>query len=445
MDKIGLYIALILSIALPLIILSTLAPIVLAQSQTYTYRLDSSGVATVTVIATNLSGLYTYQLRLDKGVIPETVSVVNASTGDPVPINLTGNLLTIYLMNITSSVIITYTAVVGNLTTEGYVDAIVSPQGPSNIVLPNGAALLYFNGSPSIAMKGSVIVLTYSTAGTYEVKYLPPPPSTTTTTAKPVTTTITTSTTSATVTSTTTTTTAPTKTSITVTKTTATTSKTTTVPTTTSIRTTSPVTTAPLTKTTVTTSKALPTTITTKTSTTTKAVTHIVTTSTKPTTTSSLSVTSKTATKLTTTATTVKTIASPVTSKSVTTAPKPSGPTIPTGLIAGVVAAIVVASIITSLIRRRGTRSTQAASVPMEVVKEELDERDAEILKALKEESMNISALAKKLGLSKSVVWRRANKLSRLGLITKIEEGGKVILKITDEGIRALEELFKGG
>ncbi len=439
MSKAGPYTVLALIITLPLVILSTLTPTVLAQSLTYTYRLDSSGVATVTIIATNLSGLYTYQLRLDRGVIPETVSIVNATTGEPVPTNLTGDVLTIYLMNMTSSVIITYTAVVGNLTAEGYVDAVVSPQGPSNIVLPNGAALLYFNGSPSITMKGSVIVLTYSTAGTYEVRYLLPPPPTTTTTTKPITTTTTT---------TATTTTTPTKTS-----TTPTTTKTTTTPKTTTASVTTTTCTTPSTtsttttsiKTTLTTSKTSITTATKTTlTTTTKAATHAVT-STKSMTTSLT--TNKTITKSTTTPTKSITTTSPATSKSVTTTttPKPSGPTIPTGLIAGVVAAIVAASIIASLIRRRGARSTQAASVPMEIVKEELDERDAEILKALKEESMNISALAKKLGLSKSVVWRRANKLSRLGLITKVEEGGKVVLRITDEGIRALEELFKGG
>lgn len=431
MSKARLHTVSALIIILLLVILSTLTSIVLAQSLTYTYRLDSSGVATVTIIATNLSGLYTYQLRLDKGVIPETVSVVNATTGEPVPTNLTGDVLTIYLMNMTSSVIITYTAVVGNLTAEGYVDAVVSPQGPSNIVLPNGAALLYFNGSPSITMKGLVIVLTYSTAGTYEVKYLLPPPPTTTTTTKPITTITTT---------TATTTTIPTKT-----LTTPTTTKTTTTPktTTTSVTTTSrttllttSTTTTPI-KTTLTTSKTSITTVTKTATTATKVATHAVMT-TKPMTTSLI--TSKPTTKSITTT-------SPVTSKSVTTTTtlKPLGPTIPTGLIAGIIATIVAASIIVSLIRRRGTRSTQVASVPMEVVKEELDERDAEMLKALKEESMNISALAKKLGLSKSVVWRRANKLSRLGLIIKVEEGGKVILKITDEGIRALEELFKGG
>ncbi len=433
-----------------LLIIALTPSLVTAESLTYTYRLDTSGVATVTVIATNLSGLYTYTVLLDKGVIPETVSVINASNGEPVPTNLTGNKLTIYLMNMTSSVIITYTAVVGNLTTEGYVVAVVSPQGPANIVLPKGAALLYFNGSPSISMKGSVIVLSYSGAGTYEVKYLPPPPPTTTTTTtttatvtKSLTTTATATTTptkSATSTTTTTTTSAtPVTTTATKTVTTSTTTVTSkSATTTTSVSTTSP-----------TTTKSLTTTSLSTTSTTKPLTTTLKTSTTSPTTTSTVASVS-TGTTVRTKSAVVKTSkASPVTTKttttpSTTTTPKPSGPAIPTGLIAGVVAAIVAASIIASLLRRR-PRTAQATSVPMEVIREELDERDAEILKALSEESMNISALAKKLGLSKSVVWRRANKLSRLGLISKVEEGGKVILKITNEGIKALDNILKGG
>ncbi len=71
---------------------------------------------------------------------------------------------------------------------------------------------------------------------------------------------------------------------------------------------------------------------------------------------------------------------------------------------------------------------------------EELDERDYEILKALKESTETISSLARKLGLSKSVVWRRVQKLLRLGLISKEDKGGRTYLSITEEGLKRLGE-----
>jgi len=91
---------------------------------------------------------------------------------------------------------------------------------------------------------------------------------------------------------------------------------------------------------------------------------------------------------------------------------------------------------------RGGVAGGSSAPAPSgELVKAgELDERDVEILKALRESRETISSLARKLGLSKSVVWRRVQKLLRMGLISRSDEGGRTYLSLTDEGLRRLEE-----
>ncbi len=55
-----------------------------------------------------------------------------------------------------------------------------------------------------------------------------------------------------------------------------------------------------------------------------------------------------------------------------------------------------------------------------------IDERDREILRVLSEAGpMGVSELARKLGLSKSVVSRKLRKLAEMGLVEKIVEDGR--------------------
>ncbi len=69
-----------------------------------------------------------------------------------------------------------------------------------------------------------------------------------------------------------------------------------------------------------------------------------------------------------------------------------------------------------------------------------LDERDITLLDLISKKETTISGLAKKAGLSKSVVWRRIRKLSNLGLIHREDVGAKTLLKITDSGLKALTD-----
>jgi len=113
-----------------------------------------------------------------------------------------------------------------------------------------------------------------------------------------------------------------------------------------------------------------------------------------------------------------------------------------TWVYALIVIVIVVAIIAVAALRSRKATSggSSAAGVGELVRAEELDERDYEILRTLKEGTETISSLARKLGLSKSVVWRRVQKLLRLGLISKEDRGGRTYLSVTEEGLRKLGE-----
>ena len=107
-------------------------------------------------------------------------------------------------------------------------------------------------------------------------------------------------------------------------------------------------------------------------------------------------------------------------------------------IVIAIVTAIVV---VTALRSRRASRGGSSAVGAGELIRaEELDERDYEILRTLKEGTETISSLARKLGLSKSVVWRRVQKLLRLGLISREDKGGRTYLSITEEGLRKLGE-----
>ncbi len=124
--------------------------------------------------------------------------------------------------------------------------------------------------------------------------------------------------------------------------------------------------------------------------------------------------------------------------------PSPSGgiegpvATFPTYLIilpvVGVIAAVTGFLI---LRRRAGGKPTEVEY--LEVPAGGLDDRDKAILKALSDRgSASISELSRVLGLSKSTVWRRVQRLSRDGFIELVDEGRRVILRLTEKGREAL-------
>jgi len=404
-----------LAVLVALLALLTAPQLLEAQavvSGTYVYTLGSDGSADVSIIVSNVSGQTTIYVKVDPGILPESLVAVD-ERGDIVPTSVVSSTIVQAIpANQSTQLFIRYEAIVGNAS-GGLVRDIITPGGPATVRLPAGAGLLYFNGTPSsIKMIGNQIVIEYPSAGTYEIEFTLPPPQTTTpskTTTTPATTTATTTTTP-----TTTSTTKPTTT------TTATVTKITSTTTTTSITTTS----TPRSTTSTSTTKATPT-------------SSITATPTTPTTSSSTTPSTTTVVPTTTT----KAQQTTQTGSSTVTKPQPSQGNV-TWVYALIVIVIVVAIIAVAALRsRRATSGGSSATGVGELVRaEELDERDYEILRTLKEGTETISSLARKLGLSKSVVWRRVQKLLRLGLISKEDRGGRTYLSVTEEGLRKLGE-----
>ncbi len=427
-------------------LLIALTPCVGAEavvSGTYVYSLTAEGTASVSVMIPNVTGLNTVYIKVDPGILNQSLLIVNGK-GDIIPAKLVNSTLVEAVpANQSKELYVRYEAIVGNAT-GGIVDDILRPGGPAVITLPPNTALLYFNGSPtSVKIVNNQIMLKYGKGGTYEIEFTLPPKKTTTTTstatttatAKPVTTTA--STTSAVTTAkTTTTTTVATKTKP------STTASTTTAATTTSRTATTATTTVTVTKTTTVT-RASTTTASTAPSITTATATSRTTSTHRTHTAGATRTTSRvTSSKVTTPPATHGRSISTATTASHRAPPSPSW-IVPAAIGGGIAAAAAIAGGIA--LRRRGRGSVAgggSAPAPSgELVRaEELDDRDIEILNALREGRETISSLARKLGLSKSVVWRRVQKLLRMGLINRLDEGGRTYLSLTEEGLRRLNE-----
>ncbi len=94
----------------------------------------------------------------------------------------------------------------------------------------------------------------------------------------------------------------------------------------------------------------------------------------------------------------------------------------------------VAAALILFYIFYKRTKGVEAI-----ITTSEVDERDIKIMKALLEGKETISGLAKKLGISKSIVWRRTNKLAELGFIEKETRRGRTLLSLTEKGRKLVE------
>lgn len=108
-------------------------------------------------------------------------------------------------------------------------------------------------------------------------------------------------------------------------------------------------------------------------------------------------------------------------------------------------AVVAIIGAVLYFLRRRGrgagpSASTGPSGSSAAAIAEELDDRDRAILAAVASDSKSISDLARELGLSKSVVWRRVNKLVEFGLLRRNQDkSGKVILELTDKGKEILK------
>lgn len=369
----------------------------------FLYILNPDGAADVKVFVANITSDETeVVVSVDAGIIESSVRAYD-SLGNLYPTELADHGVIVYTTGSIDYLTIEYTAIVG-AATASVVNVTITPSAPATVELPAGSSLIDFNGTPEINVVNNKLVLEYAQGGSYYIVFTNPSPTVTTTATTTTTTTTATTTTTTTATATTTTTT----TTTTATMTTTTTTTTTTTPAqTTTTPPTQATTTSPAVEETATT-----TTMTQITGTTTAAYTTTATATTQP-------------------------------EQTTTTTPPPSGGGINTA-IAGVVVGVVAAAIAALFFLRRGGRGGGAAGAGSSssggaAVIEELDDRDRAILEAVTEGGKSISDLARELGLSKSVVWRRTNKLVEFGLLKRIQDKtGRVILELTDKGREVL-------
>ncbi len=109
-----------------------------------------------------------------------------------------------------------------------------------------------------------------------------------------------------------------------------------------------------------------------------------------------------------------------------------------------IILSIVIVSVvvITILRKRRGSSVVErhGRKIPSTFY---LDSRDLEILKCIAQKPKSISDIAKEIGLSKSTVWRRIQRLKNDGFIELRSEGRRVIVVITDKGLKALQRSIR--
>ncbi len=373
------------------IIMSALSGVTQAYAVTrFLYTLNPDGTADVKVFVANITSDETeVVVGADSRIIGSSVRAYDSS-GNLYPTDVTDHRVIVYTTGSIDYLTIEYTAVVG-VATASVINVTITPSAPATVELPSGSSLIAFNGSPEINVVNNKLVLEYGQGGSYYIVFTNPSPpvTTTTTTTTPVQTTTTTTTT--TTTAATTTTTPPQTTT----------------------------TTQPQTATTTTTSPGGTGTATT---TTTQAT--------------------ETTTPATTTATTATTgTTSPTTTTTTTTQPSAGGGGFSPAVVGAALglAAIVIATFF--FLRRGGRGASREGTGPgasggsAATIADELDDRDRAILEAVSKGGKSISDLARELGLSKSVVWRRSNKLVEFGLLKRIQDkSGKVILELTDKG-----------
>lgn len=147
-------------------------------SLSYVYKLGDNGIASATIVVSGLTGVIEYSIHVYEEIVNESL-VVFDEQGNIVLATYNGTHITIYPMNTTDKVIIQYVARAGHVTVEGLIQVNLTVQGPTTIILPEGAGLIYFSGNPEVEIIGETIKLRYTGPGIIQLEYVPPIPITT--------------------------------------------------------------------------------------------------------------------------------------------------------------------------------------------------------------------------------------------------------------------------
>ncbi|MEM0373634.1 MAG: helix-turn-helix domain-containing protein [Sulfolobaceae archaeon] len=107
--------------------------------------------------------------------------------------------------------------------------------------------------------------------------------------------------------------------------------------------------------------------------------------------------------------------------------------------IAGIVLSITTTSfIVYQLLTSRSRVRVSESDVS---IGDELDERDIQVMKSLKNGASNITKLAEETNIPRTTVYRRLRRLIKLGYVSEIREKNKVMYVLTDKGKEFIEKM----
>ena len=145
------------------------------------------------------------------------------------------------------------------------------------------------------------------------------------------------------------------------------------------------------------------------------------------------------------------TTSTPATHSQVTTASPPKTPAktparqapIPNPYVWGGVAAACAAGAVAAYAAYRVARRRAGGVGDVEIASG-LDDRDMMILETLSGGELSLSEIARRVGLNKSVVWRRVNRMMREGYLERRVVKGRTLYRLTVKGLKAVTSGGKG-
>ena len=144
------------------------------------YKLYIDGTASVTLFLNVPINTNVVNVSLEPGYIDGSALALTPN-GTPLYVDIVRSMARIEVYNLTSKIIFTYNAYLGNVSENTLVVDLIHLNSAGLIILPKEAALVNASGSPQVSLSNSSISLTYLKPGTYKVVFaiLPPISSTT--------------------------------------------------------------------------------------------------------------------------------------------------------------------------------------------------------------------------------------------------------------------------
>jgi len=163
---------------LTIALLTSSAPSVNNVSESV-YKLYIDGTASVTLFINVPVNTDVVNVSIEPGYIDGSALALT-SEGSPLYVDIAGSVAKIEVYNLTSRIIFTYSAYLGNVSENTIVVDTIHLISKGLIILPKEAALVNASGNPQVSLSNGSISLIYSDPGTYKVVFAVIPPVSTT-------------------------------------------------------------------------------------------------------------------------------------------------------------------------------------------------------------------------------------------------------------------------